>query len=113
MSDAVMTADFIDRWLTRPILAPAWGWTHPGEDAPGERKPLPRGKHRAAPYPASYAMRKDDRLHWLYLRCVGDQQEARARGEPRKTWRDCLAEIGIRNSQDVKDYFARREVLGD
>lgn len=109
----MLTADFVERWLTRPTIDPAWGWGHPGENCPGDREKLSCGKHRAAPYPSELAARKDDRLHWLFLRCVLDQTHARRYGGRARSWSQCLAEIGIRRPEDVADYFARSEGVPD
>ena len=101
MTEARISADFIAKTLTKPMASPGWVWI---DKAPR------RKKTKAAPYPAALASDEHDPLHSLFLHCALAQKAARIRGEKGPSWKDVLAEEGIRTEADVLAYFAKRRL---
>lgn len=97
----MIDSGFIERTLTDPVASPGWSWA---DKAPH------RKKTKGAPYPMALATDEHDPLHAIYLRCALAQKAARMRGDKGPTWREALAEEGIRTEEDVLAYFAKRRL---
>ena len=99
----MISAAFVDKWLTRPTREPDWGWTHRSSKMMSERISA-----LAAPYPQRFARRAGDPFHALFLQVVSEQQARRIRGESPLTWKKALAREGICTREDVRRFFAER-----